>query len=120
MNRQLINIQSAGWWLEALAYDIAAGLARLFPIDRVSDFGAALFRRLGPLTSAHKVARTNLRIAFPQATDAEIGDLLDQQWRHLGRWFAEFPILDRIIADPGRVEVVGAERLAAIREVIGS
>ena len=119
MNRQLINIQSAGWWLEALAYDIAAGLARLFPIDRVSDFGAALFRRLGPLTSAHKVARTNLRIAFPQATDAEIGDLLDQQWRHLGRWFAEFPILDRIIADPGRVEVVGAERLAAIRDGAG-
>jgi KDO2-lipid IV(A) lauroyltransferase len=65
------------------------------------------------------VAEINLRIAFPQASDAEIERLLAEQWRHLGRWFAEFPILDRIIADPSRVEVVGAERLAAIRDGAG-
>jgi KDO2-lipid IV(A) lauroyltransferase len=107
------------WRLEALGYDLAAGLARIFPIDSVSDFGAWLFRRLGPLTSAHRVAEVNLRIAFPNAGEAEIADLLDRQWRHLGRWAAEFPILDRIIADPARVEVAGAERLAAIRAGAG-
>ena len=62
---------------------------------------------------------TNLRIAFPDAAEAEIARLLDAQWDQLGRWAAEFPILDRIIADPGRVEVVGAERLAAIRDGAG-
>lgn len=107
--------QDIVWRLEAFAYDVAAGLARLFPIDAVSDFGAWLFSRLGPLTSASRVAETNLRIAFPQASNAEIGALLAEQWKHLGRWFAEFPILDRIVADPSRVEVVGADRLAAIR-----
>ncbi len=106
--------QKLPWLVEALAYDIAACLARIFPIDSVSDFGAGLFRRLGPLTSAHRVAARNLRIVFPDASPARIAELLDEQWRHLGRWAAEFPILDRIIADPGRVEVVGAERLAAI------
>ena len=104
------------WRIEAFGYDAAATLARIFPIDLVSDFGSWLFRRLGPLTGAHHVARVNFRIAFPDATDRELRGLLDAQWGQLGRWFAEFPILDRIIADPGRVEVVGAERLAAIRD----
>jgi KDO2-lipid IV(A) lauroyltransferase len=104
------------WRLEALAYDVAAALARVFPIDAVSDFGAGLFARLGPLTRAHRVAEVNLRIAFPEKSDAAIADLLAEQWRHLGRWAAEFPILDRIVADPGRVEVTGAGRLADIRD----
>jgi KDO2-lipid IV(A) lauroyltransferase len=111
--------QNILWRFEAWAYDVAAFLARIFPIDAVSDFGARFFRTFGPLTSAHRVAETNLRIAFPDASDEEIARLLDEQWGHAGRWFAEFPILDRIIADPARVEVIGAERLAAIRDGAG-
>lgn len=111
--------QDLAWRLEALAYDVVAALARTFPIDAVSDFGSWLFRRLGPLTSAHRVAETNLRIVFPDASDAEIARLLHAQWGQVGRWFTEFPILDRIINDPSRVEVVGAERLAAIRDGAG-
>jgi Kdo2-lipid IVA lauroyltransferase/acyltransferase len=107
------------WRFEAGAYDVAEFLARLFPIDAVSDFGAWLFRTLGPLTSPNRVAETNLRIAFPDASDVEIRRLLAAQWDQLGRWIAEFSILDRIIADPTRVEVVGAERLAAIRDGAG-
>ena len=44
--------QDIVWRLEAFAYDLAAGLARIFPIDAVSDFGAWLFGWLGPLTCA--------------------------------------------------------------------
>ncbi|MDB5442724.1 MAG: lipid biosynthesis lauroyl acyltransferase [Phenylobacterium sp.] len=106
--------QDLMWRAEARAYDLAEALARMFPIDAVSDFGAWLFKTLGPLTSAHRTAETNLRIAFPDADDAEIGRLLEAQWREAGRWFGEFTILDRIIAEPARVEVVGAERLKAI------
>lgn len=111
--------QTVLWRFEAWLYDLAEFLARLFPIDAVSDFGAWLFRNLGPLTSPHRVAETNLRIVFPNASEAEIAALLAAQWDQLGRWAAEFPILDRIIADPARVEVVGAERLAAIRDGAG-
>jgi KDO2-lipid IV(A) lauroyltransferase len=106
--------QDLAWRLEALGFDALTGLARAFPIDLVSDFGAWLFQRLGPLSSAHRTAETNLRIAFPEASDAEIAALLKEQWAHAGRWAVEFPILDRIIADPSRVEVVGGERLAEI------
>jgi len=104
------------WRIEAGAYDLLEWLARSFPLDAVSDFGSGLFRRLGPLTSSHRVAAINLKIAFPQASDAEIAVLLDAQWDQLGRWAAEFPILDRIIADPERVEIEGAERLKEIAE----
>lgn len=106
--------QDVIWRLEAVGYDVLSGLARIFPIDRVSDAGAWLFKRLGPLTSAHRVAETNLRIVFPQAGDPEIARLLQAQWDAAGRWAAEFPILDRIIADPSRVELVNGERLAQI------
>jgi len=102
------------WRLEALAFDAVTFLARLFPIDAVSDFGAAVAGVLGPLTSTHRVAETNIRIAFPDLPEAQVEALLKSQWRALGRWAAEFPILDKIIADPARVEVVNAERLAAI------
>jgi len=102
------------WMLEATLFDAACALARLFPIDSVSNFGARVFRAFGPLTSAHRVAERNLRIAFPDADESEIRRLLDAQWTELGRWIAEFTILDRIVADTGRLEVEGAERLQAI------
>jgi Kdo2-lipid IVA lauroyltransferase/acyltransferase len=111
--------QNILWRFEAWLYDFVDFLARLFPIDAVSDFGAWLARGLGPLTGAHRVAEINLRIVFPEASDAEIRRLLAAQWDQFGRWALEFLILDRIIADPTRVEVVGAERLAAIREGAG-
>ena len=104
------------WRIEAMGYDVAEFLARLFPIDAVSDFGGWLCRRLGPLSSAHRVAATNLRIVFPDASDAEIARLLDAQWDEFGRTFAELPVLDRVVADPSRIEVVGAERLAEIAD----
>jgi KDO2-lipid IV(A) lauroyltransferase len=108
------RLQDLVWRLEALAFDAVTFLARLFPIDSVSDFGAAVAGVLGPLTSTHRVAETNIRIAFPDLPPAQVKALLRAQWRALGRWAAEFPILDKIIADPARVEVVNAGRLEAI------
>ena len=93
------------WRIEALAYDGVTGLARLFPVDRVSDFGAWLFKGLGPMTSTHQVVLTNLRIAFPEASEAEIQHLALESWAETGRVALEFPILDKIIADSSRVEV---------------
>src|SRR5436305_1047722 len=106
--------QKIAWRLEAWAYDFAEFFSRRLPIDTVSDFGAWALRTFGPLTSKHRVARTNLRLVFPDLSEAEMARLLCAQWEETGRTFAELPILDRIIADPSRVEVEGAERLAQI------
>lgn len=102
------------WRLEVAAYDAITALARLFPIDAVSDFGAAALGRLGPMTSAHRVAVRNLQIAFPDLAPSEIDALAAEQWRQIGRTFAEFPIIDRIVGAGDRIEIVNAERLAEI------
>jgi KDO2-lipid IV(A) lauroyltransferase len=91
----------------------------MHPVDAVSDFGAQLFRTLGPLTSAHHVAETNLRIVFPTASDAHIQRMLRAQWEETGRWVAEFPILDRIAEEPDRIQVEGLERLTALADGAG-
>lgn len=102
------------WMLEAALFDAVSAFARLFPVDAASDFGASVVGFLGPLTSANRTAERNLRIAFPQMTEDEIKRLLHAQWVELGRSLAEFPILDRIVADTSRMEIEGAERLAEI------
>ncbi|MBL8555138.1 MAG: lysophospholipid acyltransferase family protein [Phenylobacterium sp.] len=102
------------WMLEAALFDAFRALARLFPIDYVSNSGAWLCRRLGPLTTAHRVAERNIRIAFPHLTDAEVKTLLQEQWTELGRSLAEFAILDRVVADESRLAIEGEALLGAI------
>jgi KDO2-lipid IV(A) lauroyltransferase len=106
--------QDVIWRLEALGFDVLSVALRALPVDWVSAAGGGLFRLLGPLTSAHAVARRNLRLAFPEIGDAERRRLLSAQWENVGRLFAEFPLTDRLTLASGRVEMIGAEHLAAI------
>lgn len=102
------------WRIEAGAFAVVGAMLRLLPIDLVSDMGAGLFRRLGPLTSSHRTAERNLRLAFPEMSDADRKVLLADQWANLGRYFFEFPMVERLTRASGRVEVEGFERLEAI------
>ncbi len=106
--------QDLAWRLEAFAFDAFTAAMRLLPVDWASAFGGALTRTLGPLTGAHKTADRNLRLAFPEKDEAWRADILKKQWDEVGRTFAEFPIMDRIILSPHRVEIENAERLARI------
>ena len=102
------------WRLEALAFDLFTGLVRLLGLDRASAFGGWLVRRLGPLSGAHKTARRNLAIAFPDSNPAWREQVLAEQWENLGRTFAEVPIMDRLARSPDRIELIGGERLRRI------
>ena len=95
--------------VEAFGYDVVTGLLRLLPFAFASWLGGVILREIGPLTSKHKIARTNLKIAFPNADAAELKRLLSAQWNNTGRTFAEFPLTDRIRAFevPSRVTVEG-------------
>ena len=95
--------------LEAIGYDLLTGLLRLLPFGFVSWLGGALLRLVGPLTSKQRIARTNLKIAFPDASEAEIKRLLRDQWDNTGRTFSEFALTDRIHAfsEDSRVTVEG-------------
>jgi len=103
--------QKIKWRIEAAAYDIISAVIRIFPLSVISAFGGWLVRLIGPLTSKHKIARTGLRLAFPEKSEAEIKQLLAAQWDNTGRTFAEFPLSHRIKAfgNDGRVAVEGLE-----------
>jgi KDO2-lipid IV(A) lauroyltransferase len=107
-------VRAALWRLEALAFDLFTVLARAAPIEPWSAFGGALFRALGPLTSAHRTARRNLDLAFPDLPEPRVRAILGDQWENFGRYIAEFPVLDRLTPAGGRVDVSEAGRLAAI------
>lgn len=102
------------WRLEAVGFDLFTAIMRALPVDGASALGGWLGRTVGPLTRQHRAADRNLRLAFPELDDAARSSLLAAQWDNVGRAFGEFPIVDRLTPASGRVEVVGAERLAAI------
>lgn len=108
--------QQLAWRLEALGYGVLRGLLRLLPVDTASDLGGWLLRRLGPLTGVDRTVRRNLRLAFPEISEAEQDRIRRAQWENAGRYFAEFTFMDRLTTHSGRIEVVGAERLKAIAE----
>jgi KDO2-lipid IV(A) lauroyltransferase len=108
--------QDLQWRLEAFAFDLVERLMRLMPLDTASDLGAGLLGWLGPMTSANRTVLRNLEIAFPEKSEADRKAVAKAHWRNFGRFFVEFPMVDRIVRDPARVEVVGRERLVAVAE----
>ena len=109
------RVQQFKWRLEAAGYDLLAGLVRLLPVDAASAAGAWLFKRLGPLTGWQRTTLRNLKIAFPEWDEAERQRLAHAQWENVGRVLIEVFMMDRIMADPTRVEIVGLEKLEALR-----
>jgi len=97
--------------LEAFGYDVLTGLLRLLPFRFVSWLGGAILRLIGPMTSKQKIAETNMRIAFPDASDTERQQYLRDQWDNTGRTFAEFALTDRIRAfeNDAKVTVEGLD-----------
>lgn len=69
---------------------------RLFDPLKTANFGAGMARRIGPLLREHKIARGNLRAAFPDKSDDEIDAILMKSWENLGRFGGEFAHLDRV------------------------
>ncbi|HVN01973.1 MAG TPA: lysophospholipid acyltransferase family protein [Caulobacteraceae bacterium] len=107
--------QDLQWRLETVGYDAVSALMRALPIDAASNLGAWLGRAVGPLTSAHRTALRNLRLAFPEWSEAERRAMARRQWENAGRVLIEFFLMDKIMADPSRVELVGEEKLDALK-----
>ncbi|MFS0711958.1 lysophospholipid acyltransferase family protein [Brevundimonas phoenicis] len=108
--------QELVWRLEAAAFQGLFGFLRLLGVERASGFGGKLLRTLGPLTGTHKTVTRNLRIAFPDMDAAERDSLAVEQWEQTGRTFAELAVMDRLTPESGRIDIVGLERLHAVRD----
>jgi len=104
------------WRLEATAFAGFFAFLRFLGVERASAFGGRLLKTLGPKTGTHKTVRRNLAIAFPEMEAVARERLALDQWEQTGRTFAELAVMDSLTPDGGRIEIVGLERLHAIRD----
>ena len=116
-NKNKVSLgQELTWRLQSLAFSGLFGALRLIGVDAASAFGGAVLRTLGPLTGTQKTVMRNLKIAFPEQSDDWREAVAREQWDRTGRTFAELAVMDRLTPESGRVEIVGLERLHAVRD----
>ncbi len=82
------------------------GFIRLFPLDTAVAFSAKMWGTLAPRGRRHKRALANLKRAFPEKTDEEREQIARAMWENLGRVMAEMMLLDRILEQPERIEMI--------------
>lgn len=109
-------------WLIAQVAFGSLNLLKLFPADRAMTVADGLMRRIGPLTSRHKLVLYNLNRAFPEKSEEEIRQIALGSWGSLGRMVAEYVFLDRLFDfdpdsdTPGRIEVSGIPVFVDLRD----
>ncbi|AGK57718.1 lipid A biosynthesis lauroyl acyltransferase [Hyphomicrobium denitrificans 1NES1] len=82
-------------------------MVRIVPLDVATHFSAWCWRRLAPIISPkrHNRALDNLRIAFPEKSEAERNAIALEHWENLGRVMAETMRIDQVVADPSRLTI---------------
>ncbi|MGE0046033.1 MAG: lysophospholipid acyltransferase family protein [Hyphomonadaceae bacterium] len=101
-----------GHRIEAAGFDAYTSLFGSWTLEKASARGAAFARTFGPLSSAHTTALRNLRLAYPNETEAWRADVARAMWSDLGRTFGEFPHMHEFHTEArgGTVEVAHNER----------
>ncbi|MGO1160583.1 lipid A biosynthesis lauroyl acyltransferase [Brucella pseudogrignonensis] len=116
------KLKQFNYWLWAQAVFVTLALLRLLPAKSAIRFSAWFARKVGPLTSRHKVATSNLRHAYPEKSDAEIEAIAIEMWDSMARLFAEYIFLDAIFdfdphaTEPGLIEVDGIPIFERLRD----
>lgn len=91
----------------------ALALFRLLPLDWAVNLCGLVWRIIGPRSRRHTRALTNLEQAFPDMTEAERERIALAMWDNMGRVVAETMLLDRILAQPDRMEIVNRDQLTS-------
>jgi KDO2-lipid IV(A) lauroyltransferase len=88
---------------------LALLLARTMSVERLSAIGSFVMRHVGPRLRQNRRALANLAVAFPRLSEDERRAIASAMWANMGRTFAETLALDRLVADPGRLEITDLE-----------
>jgi len=83
----------------------AAGIVRAMPLDVASATMGAAWRAIAPWTHRHPRALGHVALAMPELDEAERRRIVMGMWDNLGRVTAETLQIDRLIADPSRIEL---------------
>ncbi len=108
--------------LEYVVLRLVIGFVRLLPLSLATGVSAWTWRRLAPLINPrrHQRALDNLRIAFPEKTEAERGAICLAHWENLGRVMAETMQIDRLIADKSRITITTKKLFDRYKDKLGA
>ncbi len=95
--------------LEYAGLRAVLAVADRLPIERLAGIGAAILTMVGPRLRQNRRAMRNLAVAFPDKTPAEHAVIARAMWANMGRTFAETLVLERLVSDPGRIELPESE-----------
>lgn len=95
------------------------GVVRLMPIDTSARVSAAIWGFVAPKLRRHQRALDNLAIAYPEKSPAERDAIARAMWRNLGRVMAETMQIDRLIREPGRIEIVNNKVFSRYKDKLG-
>jgi KDO2-lipid IV(A) lauroyltransferase len=94
-------------------------LFRLMPLDWPVALCAFVWGIIGPRSGRHRRVLTNLKLAYPDLTAEEREAIALAMWKNLGRVVAETMLLDRILKEPERMEIVNREALTSLMSLPG-
>ena len=90
--------QKLRYGAEAAVFFIFMAMFRVIGLTAASGLGGWIGRNIFSLLPPDKVARANLRIAFPEKSAAERDAIRMTMWDKLGRVVAEYPHLEKFSA----------------------
>ena len=105
---------------EYVALRLVAALVRAVPLDVGVNVSAKAWRLIARFDRRHQRALDNLAIAFPEKTPQERQAIALAMWENLGRVMAETMQIDRIIADPARIEIVSQNIHGRYKDKLGA
>ena len=104
-------------FLEYFLIKILFLVLSILPLNIVSGFGGYLFKLIGPLSKAHKTARSNYKKIFKSLNNYEINLDISKSWENLGRTMFELSVLNRIVDKKNnKIFLTGLENLKQINE----
>lgn len=87
-----------GFRLQALAWNAYVGGLGALGVERASRWGGAIVPAVAPVSSAWKTALRNIKMCFPEESDAWHRQVRHESFQELGRMTGEFPHMDKFLA----------------------
>jgi KDO2-lipid IV(A) lauroyltransferase len=121
MNADVSLLRDLQFRLEYVALRLITGPFRLLALETAARYSAWWWRRLAPILSPKRHARAldNLKIAFPEKSEAERLAICLAHWANLGRIMVETIQIDKLIADRQRIAITPEHVFSRYKDKLG-
>ena len=114
------SLKDLRYRIEYWGLRLIAALVRAAPLDVGVNVSAKAWRFIAPYDRRHQRALDNLAIAFPEKSPKEREEIALGMWENLGRVMAETMQIDRVIADPSRIQIISRNIHDRYRNKLGA